>query len=218
MLHSQSPPLAENEWQVVNETSSANTVRDRGARPESRFARLPMQELIQPFPPASNRRSIGRRIIRALTGFSIAVLIGVGATLCWQSFGYAAREMLVARAPTLAWLLSVSGTKSPAVAVSSPGPMLQLEPLLSNLDAVRRRIEQLSAKQEQVAQDIAALQAINEDIRQKMSFGSSSPGLAQSAVPIPQPKPPQTRAPSPAGQTSSLPRPAPPAGPISLSR
>jgi hypothetical protein len=50
----------------------------------------------------SGRPSIGRRIFRALTRFSIAVLIGVGATLGWQSD--AAKEMLVARVPTLAWV------------------------------------------------------------------------------------------------------------------
>jgi len=36
---------------------------------------------------ASDRPSIGRRIFRTLTRFFIAVLIGVGATLAWQSHG-----------------------------------------------------------------------------------------------------------------------------------
>jgi hypothetical protein len=36
---------------------------------------------------ASDRPSIGRRIFRALARFFIAVLIGVGATLAWQSHG-----------------------------------------------------------------------------------------------------------------------------------
>src|SRR5713101_902058 len=142
------------------------------------------------------RPSIGRRIFRTLTRFSIAVLIGAGATLGWQSYGDAAKEMLVARAPTLAWVLSVSTTKSPVVAATSTDPMQQLAPLAFNLDIVRRSVEQVAAKQEQMTQNIAALQAVEEDIRQKMS--STAP--AQQAASIPQPKPPQPKAHSSAVQ------------------
>jgi hypothetical protein len=74
---------------------------------------------------------------------------------------------------------------------------------------VRRSVEQLAAKQEQMAQNIAALQAVEEDIRQKMS--STPP--AQQAASIPQPKPPQPKARSSAVQSSSVPRPPSPAGP-----
>jgi len=160
---------------------------------------------------ASGRPSIGRRIFRTLTRFSIVVLIGVGATLGWQSYGDVAKEMLVARAPTLAWVLSVSTTKSPVVAATSTDTMPQLAPLASNLDVVRRSVEQLAAKQEQMAQNIAALQAVEEDIRQKLS--STPPPPAQQAASIPQPKPPQPKAQSSAVQSSSVPRPPPPAGP-----
>jgi hypothetical protein len=163
----------------------------------------------------SGRPSIGRRIVRGLTRFSITVLIGVGATLGWQSYGNAAKEMVVARAPTLAWLLSISTAKSPVVAATSPGPVQQLEPLASNLDVVRRSVEQLAYKQEQIAQNIAALQAVEEDIRLKMSFAPPSPVPAQQAASIPQPKPPQPRAQSSAAQPSSVPRPSPPAGTLS---
>jgi len=76
---------------------------------------------------------------------------------------------------------------------------------------VRRSVEQLAAKQEQMAQNIAALQAVEEDIRQKMS--STPPAPAQQAPSIPQPKPPQPNAHSSAVQSSSVLRPLPPAGP-----
>ncbi|UPK06047.1 hypothetical protein [Bradyrhizobium sp. 170] len=154
-------------------------------------------------PLASGRPSIGRRILRTLTRFSIAVLIGVGATLGWQSYGDAAKEMLIAQAPALAWVLSVSTTKSPVVAATSADPMRQLAPLASNLDVVRRNVEQLAAKQEQMAQNIAALRAVHEDVRQKISSAPSAPAPAQQAASIPQPKPPQakieSRLPPPAG-------------------
>jgi hypothetical protein len=103
-------------------------------------------------------------MLRRLTRFSIAALIGVGATLGWQSYGDAAKEMVIARAPTLAWL-AISTTKPPVVATTSPGPVQQLEPLAFNLDIVRRGVEQLAAKQEQMTQNIATLQAVEEDIR-----------------------------------------------------
>jgi hypothetical protein len=162
---------------------------------------------------ASDRPSIGRRMLRSLARFSIAALIGVGATLAWQSYGDAAKEMVIARAPTLAWLLSISTTKPPVVAATSTDPMQQLAPLTFNLDVVRRSVEQLAAKQEQMAQNIAALQAVEEDIRQKMS--STPPSPAPQAASIPQPKPPQPRAQPSDVRSSSVPRPPPPAGQLS---
>src|ERR1035437_859094 len=63
---------------------------------------------------ASDRPSIGRRIFRSLARFSIAALIGVGATFAWQSQGDEAKEMVRTWAPSLGWLISVSKTKSPS--------------------------------------------------------------------------------------------------------
>ncbi len=214
MLYSQSPPL------TAEEPSSGGLARDPDVRSDQRIGRRRMKPSIDPphhyrfgeGPLASGRPSIGRRIFRTLTRFSIAVLIGVGATLGWQSD--AAKEMLVARAPTLAWVLSVSTTKSPVVAATSTDPMQQLAPFASNLDVVRRSVEQLAAKQEQMAQNIAALKAVEEDIRQKMSSTPPAPAApAQQAASIPQPKPPQPKAQSSAVQSSSVPRPPPAAGP-----
>ena len=218
MLYSQSPPLAAKERLAAEETSSGGLARDPDARSDQRMGGRRMKPSIgAPYhyrfgerPLASGRPSIGRRIFRSLTRFSIAVLIGVGATLGWQS-GDTAKEMLVAQAPVLAWVLSVSTTKSPVVAATSTDPMQQLAPLASNLDVVRRSVEQLVAKQEQMAQNIAALRAVEEDIRQKMS--STPPAPAEQAASIRQPKPPQPRAQSSAVQSTSVPRPPLPAGP-----
>jgi len=162
MLYSQSPPLAEKEWLTAEETSSGRSARDPDARSDLRSGRRPLKAPIDsPHPSrlndrevASDRPSIGRRMLRSLTRFSIAALIGVGATLGWQSYGDAAKEMVIARAPTLAWLLSISTTKPPVVATTSPDPMQQLAPLASNLDVVRRSVEQLAAKQEQIARTL----------------------------------------------------------------
>lgn len=221
MLYSQSPPLAEKQWPSAEEISSGGLARNSDARSDRRIGGRRMKPSINSSHSyrfgegqvTSGRPSIGRRIFRSLSRFSTAVLIGVGVTLGWQSYGDAAKEMAVARAPMLAWLLSTSATKSPVVAATSPGPAQQLEPLASNLDTVRRSVEQLAFKQEQIAQNIAALQAVGEDIRQKMSFTAPSP--APQAASIPQPKPAQPRTQSSAVQSSSVPRPSPATGPLS---
>lgn len=156
------------------------------------------------------RPSIGRRIIRTLSRFFIAALIGVGATLAWQSHGDEANEMVRTWVPSLAWLLPAStpnalpaqesAAAAAAAAVTSPELAQQLQPMMLSLTIVRRSLEQLSAKQEQLADSIATLQAAEQDIRQAMS--SSTPSR-----PVPARKPPQ-----PTAQSSSAIPPPPSAG------
>jgi hypothetical protein len=179
---------------------------------------------------ASDRPSIGRRMFRGVTRFFIAVLIGVGATLAWQSHGDDAKQIVRTWAPSLAWLLPVSSTTSPsdgpvsaqnaallqsAPVTQRPAPAStvtagelgqQLEPITRDLTVVRRSLEQIAAKQEQMAQNIATLQAAEQDIRQKMS--SLPPSR-----PAPPRKPPEAAAQSSAVQSSSVPPPPPPARP-----
>jgi len=153
--------------------------------------------------PTSGRPSIGKRMFRSLVRFSIAVLVGVGGTLGWQSYGDEAREMLVAQAPALDLLLPVSTTKSPVMAATSTDTTRQFTPLASTIDAVRRSVERLAARQEQMAQNIAALRTAEENVRQRTSSAPPAPAPAQQAASIPQPKPPQpkidSRLPPPAG-------------------
>jgi hypothetical protein len=219
MLYSQSSPLAEKEWLTAEDTSSGSYAPDPEGRSDLRAGRRPLKAPIHSLHPsrandrevASDRPSLSRRMLRRLTRFAIAALIGVGVTLGWQSYGDAAKEMVIARIPSLVLLLSTSTTKPPVVATISPGPVQQLEALAFNLDVVRRSVEQLAAKQEQIAQNFAALQAIQEDIREKVSSMPPSPALQPAS--IPQNNPPQTRAQPPAVRSSSAPRPPAPAGP-----
>jgi hypothetical protein len=160
----------------------------------------------------SERRSIGSRMIRALANFFIAVLIGVGVTLAWQSHGDDAKEMVRTWAPSLAWLLPASTTKSPpdsqesaAATVTSPELLQHLKPIALDLAIVRHSIEQLAAKQEQMLQNIATLQAVDEDIRQKMSSPPQSRAVSAH-------KPPQPSAQSSATQSSPVPPPPPSSG------
>jgi len=218
MTYSESPPLAGEQWPTAADISSGRRARDLdlhapsdqriGLQPKRPLIRSAHSSSLKNNSAASDRPSISRRIFRSLTRFFIAVLIGVGATLAWQSHG--ARQMLVAWNPTLAWLLPVSATEPPVVAVSPPASAQQLESLASNIDGVRHSVEQLAARQEQLAQSIATLRAVEEDIRQKMS--STPPPSSQQAAPVQQPKPPQPKA-----QLSPPHRSSPPTGPLSLS-
>ena len=127
----------------------------------------------------SDKSSIGGRLTRSLARLSLAVLIGVGATLAWQSYG---GEAVRTWAPSLGSLLPASTTEPPAPAVTSTELQRQLKPMAIDLALVRRSEEQLAAnqdqlarKQDQMAQAIAALQAAEQELSQKMSAPPSPP-------------------------------------------
>jgi outer membrane murein-binding lipoprotein Lpp len=173
-------------------------------------------------PPTSNnqkseKRSIGRRMSRALARYSIVFLIGIGATLAWQSYGDEAMEMVRTEVPSLAWLLPVStakpypdGQASAAAVVTSAELVQQLKPMAADLDIVRRSVQQLankveqlaakqdqmSHKQDQISQDITTLQLVEQEVSQKLS------APPQSAVP-------PRKTPQPTGQSSTVPPPPP---------
>jgi hypothetical protein len=212
-MYSQSMPLVEEKWDGPARNLDAR-FDPRIGRPMKSSIRSPRSSGLKDDHIASRRPSIGRRILRTFIG----VFIGVGATLGWQSHGDAARDMVVGRAPSLGWLLSVSTTKPPDSAATAPDRMRQLGPMAFNLDAVRRSVGQLAAKQEQMAENIATLEAVADDIRLTLSTAPPSSPSQQQAAPIPQHKPLQPRAQSSAVQSSSMPRSLPPAGPPMLSR
>jgi hypothetical protein len=198
---------------------SGGPARDLDAMFDHRSGTRPMEPPIRSGRPPSfknnqvarKRPSIGRRMFRALTRVTIAVLIGFGAARAWQSHGDEVKVTVSILAPSLSSLLPGSTAKSPAAAATSRELVQQLEPIVRDLAVVRRGVEQLADKQEQLAakqeqmdQNIATLRAIEQDIRQKVM---SSPPPSR-AVPTQPPKPPQPAAPS-----SSAPPPPPAAGP-----
>src|SRR4029450_1934915 len=181
---------------------------------EAHLRELGRKESLHPsaVEPVSDRASIGRRIIRTLSRFLTAVLLGVGATLAWQSHGGQAKEMVRTRAASLSWRLPVSTTKSPAAASTSPDLVQQLEPMARNLAVMRLNLEQLTARQEQMAQNIATPRAAGQHIREK----PPSPPPPRPAA-IPPRKPPQPAAESSAVQSSPVsPSPPPAQSPLVL--
>jgi hypothetical protein len=135
----------------------------------------------------STRPSTTRRLFRALARFSVAVLIGVGGTLAWQSYG---GEMVRAWAPSLGWLLPAA---SLGPAVTSAELQAQLKPAALDLAIVRRSVEQLATnqdqlahKEDQLAQALALVQSAEQDINQKIL--AIAPPAPKAVVHAPPPK------------------------------
>ena len=169
----------------------------------------------------TSERSITRRMFRAVFRFFYVALIGVAATLAWQSYGDQAMDMVRAWDPSLAELLPASTNRPTAPPVTTSAEIQeQLKPIATDLAAVRRTIEQLTIAtdlaavrrtieqltanqdqltrtQQQMAQSMAALQAAEQQLSKKLS-----------SPPPPKPVPPPKTAQSPE-QVSSSPSPKP---------
>ncbi len=182
---------------------------------------------------AGERPALGRRMFRSLVRFCVAVLIGVSGTLAWQSGGDQAIEVARASALTWAparaqsWIPSASTTKAPvsqmsgqdatlpqsapvarpptSAAATPPGSVQQIETMARDLTVVRHSLEQLSAKQEEMAHTIATLQAAELDKQKMAALPRPAP------VPKRKPPPPPTQLPGAqsAGTQSSAAPPAP---------
>jgi hypothetical protein len=207
---------ADEAWPVPDGTPSRKPVRDPEARLDPRFGRRSIKPSVHAAYAARedraaiDRPAVGRSLRRAMYRFILAVLVGVSGTLGWQSYG---EQMLATYAPTVAWAFSISAAKLQAAgAAVTASDSTQAAPLNSNLEAVRRSLEQLSAKQDQMVQDIAALQALEDDIRQKMSFTPPLPATVPQTAAVPQLRAPQPRAQAPAMPLAPAPRAAPAAG------
>ena len=99
--------------------------------------------------PARSRPSISKRVFRAVARFVFAVLLGVAATLGWQSYGDKASVMVKAWDPSLSWLLLVPTPGSPVAATTLPELAEQIKPMSLDLAITRRSLEQLAANQNQ---------------------------------------------------------------------
>jgi hypothetical protein len=176
------------------------------------------------------RPSMGKRMFRALGRLVLAILLGIGATLGWQSHGEEAKQIVNTWAPSLSWVAAALPTNSPrelgterdastsagqdsmqvptlpqsaqvaqsASAAATSELVPRLEEMARDLAGVRRGLEELAIKQEQMSQRMATLEAAEQSMRQKLS--TSTPPRV---VPVPQrknapnPAPPQAAQPSP---------------------
>ncbi len=155
---------------------------------------------------SNTRPSLGRRALRACVRFLITLGIGVGGTLAWQSYGDEARQIIATAYPQqLGWVAPPAAPPAPgaqnasaAVASTAPAPSpaaapsidpQQLKTMSLGLAAVRQDVDRLAAQlasgQQQMAGDIAKLQASEQDILNKIS----APPLRPAAVPARKPVP-----------------------------
>ena len=121
---------------------------------------------------AVSRPSIGARILKSLARFFAAVLIGVGLTLAWQSYGEQAKEFATTLAPSLAWLLPAENAKTSPEVTALSELMQQMKLIAVDVAIVRRNLgqlaasqEQFAAKQDQISRDIASLQEVEQETR-----------------------------------------------------
>src|SRR5262249_58773857 len=85
-------------------------------------AKPPIQARIRPTDRRIEKPSLDKRASRGFMRFLITFFIGVAATLVWQSYGDAAREMIANSSPQLRWLAppTVAQTASDMVAPTAP--------------------------------------------------------------------------------------------------
>src|SRR5229473_4239656 len=141
-----------------------------------------------PFP--IGQPSLRKRASRALSRFLITLCIGVAATLAWQSYGDAARDMIVNSYPQLGWLAPqaepVAQNAPETIALVAPAaPSFDQQPLNAislDLDAVRQGIDKIAAgiaaikersadriATEQIARSVAQLTAGQEQMTREIT-------------------------------------------------
>ena len=196
---------------------------------------------------ASERKAIHDRLVamenqtkkrrsRGFTRYLVAVLIGVAATLAWQSYGDAGKQVIAAKAPELGWSpearkmitswVPVGWTKPPAgsekqvvpVAQTAPQNVApkapttasldpeQLQQITQSLTTLRETVEQLTAGQDQMTRVIGRLESAVAELITKMPEPPPRPPAAPARKPMP--VPPSSRAPG-TPPKSLAPRPPP---------
>jgi hypothetical protein len=141
----------------------------------------------------SEQPSLRKRASRALARFLVAFCIGVTATLAWQSYGDAAREMIANSYPQLGWLapqaepVAQSAPETIALVAPAAASFDQQQPnaISLDLDAVRQGIDQIAASiaaiqeqmsrsadriaTEQIARSVAKLTAGQEQMTREIT-------------------------------------------------
>jgi hypothetical protein len=165
------------QW-ATEEPSAGATVRRRGPSVE--------RQLPAPLPASAGF---------VLTRFLMTFCVGIAATLVWQSYGDATREMIAHSSPRLAWLAPPAGPASP-VGRADPAALSpdqeELKAISFGLAGVRQRVDQIAAQlaagQEQMTGDITnKLQAAEQDILDKIAAPPPQPNPARRTVPPPPP-------------------------------
>jgi hypothetical protein len=161
-----------------------------------------------------------RRGSRGFARYLVAICIGVAATLAWQSYGDAIKQIIAARAPELGWSpqakqmiasWTLGWTKPPAspekiapetiAPKAPPAPLIdpaQVQQITQSLTAVRETLQELAGSQDSMARDIARLESAVAEILLKIPEPTSQPSAAPARKPLASPL--SSRAPMPPRQ------------------
>ena len=144
--------------------------------------------------------SLHKRAARGLARVLIIFTMGIAATLGWQSYGDATREMIASSYPQLGWLApetvpAKSTLETTSSIVSSTTSDSQEKTVAA--ESIPERTspiapDQLAARQQQMANDIATLKAAEQNILRKIS---SAPPARPAAAPPRKPAPGPPRSP-----------------------
>jgi hypothetical protein len=162
----------------------------------------------------SGRPSLQRRSLRALIRFLITFCVGAAATLAWQSYGDAARQIIASSYPQLGWLApqpAPTAQNAPdVIAPIAPAAASRDQPQLSamslDVDAVRQSLNRIAASQEQMTRNVDQLAVGQEqmtreitklqEIAQYALYKNSEPPVQPAAPPARKPVPRSSQAPT----------------------
>jgi len=187
-------------------------------------------------PGASNRSSFEKHVFRAVCGLLIAIVVAV----VWQAYQDDQTMTLVQawKHSSVMWLSDALGaaqreselaaepsTKVPDQATSTPAVTLgptkefselneQLQTVANDIAVLRRNVEQLSARQEQMSRDISMVQATEQNVSEKISsLAQAAPVRAPARKNVPRLTHPETPRQPTAASVSSQSSVAPTASP-----
>jgi hypothetical protein len=169
-----------------------------------------------------------RRGSRGFVRYLVAICIGVAATLAWQSYGDAAKQIIATRAPELGWSpdakqmiasWTLGWTKPPAGSEKQALPVAQIAPSAPSIDAekvqqltqslavLRQTVEQLAAGQDQMTRVIGRLESAVTELIVKIPEPPPQPPAAPARKPTS--APPSSRTPGPPPTSRAIPPPHP---------
>jgi hypothetical protein len=173
-------------------------------------------------------KEIKRQGSRRFTRYLVAILIGVAATLAWQSYGEATKQIIATRAPelgwspeakqmiaswTLGWTKPSAGSEKQAAPVAQTAPSApsidaeKVQQMTRSLSALQQTVEQLAAGQDQMTRVIGRLETAVTELIVKMPEPPPQPPAAPARKPTP--APPSSRTPGPPPTSRAIPPPHP---------
>jgi hypothetical protein len=163
----------------------------------------------------STGRRISRGFARFVFMALIAVLTGVAASSAWESHGHEARQVVRTWASSLKLLvnnflsdadvaeqkrtnhagtstpivqpqvMAVAQNQTPATAEMAMESVQQLKNISQDVALIRDRLEQLASAQDQMTKKLVSLQAVGQEIKQKMvslPMASAAPSMPTAPV------------------------------------